>query len=250
MDMKIWLSWILLPTTNHWLLLWYDKKDQRLRIWSITVQILSIKKLFFRVKSFEWKNYRQNMGNVQNINNCNISTESSSSPWISWHNKKLSYMFYLTIQISNISVWIYFVCIYSMMSYSQEPIENIRQMFWREWWKVEVHDNVIKWKYVPRYWPLVRRIHRSSVKSPHRGHWRGVLMFSLIYGWINGWVKNGEAGDLRRHGDHFDVIIMKNSRLLINLYHIFHDFAVPNAVVFILLYLWYIDCSHSQKFYS
>ena len=26
---------------------------------------------------------------------------------------------------------------------------------------------------------------------------------------INGWVNNGEAGDLRRHRAHYDVIVMK-----------------------------------------
>ena len=34
-------------------------------------------------------------------------------------------------------------------------------------------------------------------------------MFSLICVWINGWVKNGEAGDLRRHRAHYDVILME-----------------------------------------
>ena len=42
------------------------------------------------------------------------------------------------------------------------------------------HDDVIKWKYFPRYWPFVRGIHRSPVNSPHKGQWRGALMFSLI----------------------------------------------------------------------
>ena len=28
------------------------------------------------------------------------------------------------------------------------------------------HDDVIKWKHFPRYWPFVRRIHRSPVNSP------------------------------------------------------------------------------------
>ena len=42
----------------------------------------------------------------------------------------------------------------------------------------------------------------------HKGQWRGALMFSLICARINGWVNNGEAGDLRRHGVHYDVIIM------------------------------------------
>ena len=39
------------------------------------------------------------------------------------------------------------------------------------------HDDVIKWKHFPRYWPFVRRIHRSPVNSPHKGQWRGALMF-------------------------------------------------------------------------
>ena len=43
---------------------------------------------------------------------------------------------------------------------------------------------------------------------PHKGQWRGALMFSLICVWINGWVKNREGGDLRRHRAHYDVIVM------------------------------------------
>ena len=70
------------------------------------------------------------------------------------------------------------------------------------------HDDVIKWKHFPRYWPFVRRIHRSPVTSPHKGQWRGALMFSLICARINGWVNNREAGDLRRHQAHCDVIVM------------------------------------------
>ena len=41
--------------------------------------------------------------------------------------------------------------------------------------------------------------HRSPVNSPHKGQWRGALMFSLICVWVNGWVNNCEAGDLRRN---------------------------------------------------
>ena len=70
------------------------------------------------------------------------------------------------------------------------------------------HDDVIKWKHFPRYWPFVRVIHRSPVKSPHKGQWRGALIFSLICAWINGWVNNREAGDLRRHRARYDVIVM------------------------------------------
>ena len=74
--------------------------------------------------------------------------------------------------------------------------------------KSVLHDDVIKWKHFPRYWPSVRGIHRSPVNSPHKGQWRGALMFSLIYAWINDWVTNGEAGDLRGHRAHYDVIVM------------------------------------------
>ena len=54
----------------------------------------------------------------------------------------------------------------------------------------------------------VRGIHRSSVNSPHKGQWCGALMFSLICVWLNGWVNNREAGDLRRYCAHYDVIVM------------------------------------------
>ena len=56
-----------------------------------------------------------------------------------------------------------------------------------------VHDDVIKWKHFPRYWPFVRGIHQSPVNSLHKGKWRVALMFSLICAWINGWVNNRDA---------------------------------------------------------
>ena len=68
--------------------------------------------------------------------------------------------------------------------------------------------DVIKWNNFPRYWPFVRGIHRSPVNSPHKGQWRGALMFTLICARINGWVNNREAGDLRRYRTHYDVIVM------------------------------------------
>ena len=52
-------------------------------------------------------------------------------------------------------------------------------------------------------------IHRSPVNSPLKNYWRGALMFSLICAWINGWVYNREAGDLRRHRAHYDVTVMR-----------------------------------------
>ena len=72
-----------------------------------------------------------------------------------------------------------------------------------------MHDDVIKWKHFPRYWPFVRGIHRSPVNSPHKGQWRGALMFTLICVRKISWVNNREAGDLRRYRTHYDVIVME-----------------------------------------
>ena len=69
-----------------------------------------------------------------------------------------------------------------------------------------LHNDIIKWKHFPLYWPFVRGIHRSPVNSPHKGQWRRALMFYCTR--INDWVNNGEAGDLRRHRTHYDVAVM------------------------------------------
>ena len=74
--------------------------------------------------------------------------------------------------------------------------------------ELSYHDDIIKWKHFPRYWPFVRGIHRFPVNSPHKGQWRGALMFSLICARINDWVNNREAGDLRRHRAHYYVTVM------------------------------------------
>ena len=99
----------------------------------------------------------------------------------------------------------------------------------------------LTWKRFPPCSPLVHWIHKSPAVSPHRGpvmrsfdpwwrhemethsallaicagnsqhkgQWRRALMFSLICVWIKGWVNNREAGDLRRHRSHYDVIVMQ-----------------------------------------
>ena len=56
-------------------------------------------------------------------------------------------------------------------------------------------------------------IHRSSVNSPHKGQWRGALMFFLICVWINGWVNKREAGDLSRYRAHYDVTVMNDTKI-------------------------------------
>ena len=59
------------------------------------------------------------------------------------------------------------------------------------------------------------------IPHTHKGQWRGALMLSLICTWINGWVNNGEAGDLRRHRAHYDVIVMDlNSHNVLNHFYV------------------------------
>ena len=105
----------------------------------------------------------------------------------------------------------------SIFQYNANQLLNITTLFDRlphitsgdTWWMRDItHDDVIKWKHFPRYWPFVRGIHRSPVNSPHKGQWRGALMFPLIRTRINGWVNNGEAGDMRRYRAHYDVTVI------------------------------------------
>ena len=68
---------------------------------------------------------------------------------------------------------------------------------------IEVHDDVIKWKHFPRYWPFVRRIHRSRwihhTKASDAEHW-------CFLWYASEWTI--EAGDLRRYRIHYDVTVI------------------------------------------
>ena len=48
----------------------------------------------------------------------------------------------------------------------------------------------------------------GQANSLHKGRWRQALMFSLICTWINGWVDQHEAVDLRCQSAHCDVTLM------------------------------------------
>ena len=77
------------------------------------------------------------------------------------------------------------------------------------WHQVQwAHGDVIKWKHFSALLVVCAGIHRSPVNSPHKGQWCGALMFYLICAWINGWVNNHEAGDLRGYSAHYDVSVM------------------------------------------
>ena len=73
------------------------------------------------------------------------------------------------------------------------------------WWRHQMEIFSALLAFCPG--PFVWGIHRSPVNFPHKGQWRGVLMFSLIWTWTNSWASNNDAGDLRRYHAHYDVIV-------------------------------------------
>ena len=85
---------------------------------------------------------------------------------------------------------------------------------WTNAWIGTIPEPWWRHQHFSRYWPFVRGIHRSTVNPPHKGQWRGALMFSLICVRINDWVNNREAGDLRCHCTHYDVIVMPTKTLM------------------------------------
>ena len=94
------------------------------------------------------------------------------------------------------------------------------------------------------------------VNSPHRGQWRGALMFSLICTRIKDWVSNPEAGDLERHRGHYDVNVMNKNVLLtltsmcLYMYKYMHidpyvlsiSICICICVIFILFYWFHYQC--------
>ena len=59
----------------------------------------------------------------------------------------------------------------------------------------------------------------STVHSPHKGQWRGALMFVWSAPWINGWINNRGSGYLRRvlYIHYSDVILTPIASQITNL---------------------------------
>ena len=98
------------------------------------------------------------------------------------------------------------------------------------------HDDIIKWKHFPRYWPLVQGIHFSLVNSPHKGQWRGALMFSLIWIWTDGWVNNRDAGDLGCYRTHYDITCYNTVQYILM------------SPSYLFLYPFLLQCHHRRLF--
>ena len=83
---------------------------------------------------------------------------------------------------------------------SQNTWKHIRRQT-KSWWRHQM-------KTFSALLVICAWIHRSPVNFPHKGQWRGALMFSLICVWINGWVNTREGSDLRRYRAHYDVTVI------------------------------------------
>ena len=90
--------------------------------------------------------------------------------------------------------------------------ENLGVKAWLEfcWYMPQLHyyDDVMKWKQYPRYWSFCGKFtsHRWILRT--KANDAELCCFVWFVSWINGWVINREAGDLRRHRSPFDVIVM------------------------------------------
>ena len=88
-----------------------------------------------------------------------------------------------------------------------------------------LHDDVIKWKHsLSALLAICAGNSPVTGEFPAKDQWRGALVFSFI--WINGWVNNRKAGDLRRYRAHYDVIAMVlpySFRAARNLSNTIHD---------------------------
>ena len=88
-----------------------------------------------------------------------------------------------------------------------------KQITWIVWEMMiaSKHDDIIKWNHFPCYWPLCREFtgHQwiPCTKASDAELW--CFLWSAPELWINSWVNNREAGDLRHHHAHHDIIVIK-----------------------------------------
>ena len=139
--------------------------------------------------------------------------------WLLWTRTKLCWKIALEIQL----IWWQMVRHYHLFpahihQYAFHPAAHAPELVLlcdATWiFTLQSRYSVIKWKHFPYYWPFVQGIHRSLLNYPHKGQWRGALMFLFMYAWINGWVNNQDTGDLRRHRPHYDITVMKHDDIL------------------------------------
>ena len=114
------------------------------------------------------------------------------------------------------SVAVLYAIVMMLISLLEDHSCTILQIWYRFLWKF-VPGYILKaitwWRHQMETFSallaICRGIHRSPVNSPHKGQWRGTLVFSMICAWTNGWVNTRDAGDYTRHRAHYDVTVMR-----------------------------------------
>ena len=122
------------------------------------------------------------------------SSPSSSSVWLSSSVVGIMIFLVLCFEIYGCDIWseyIYISPAMKLMTKTSHQFLQIKATPLHVIFFMMTSPNIIKWKHFSRYWPFVR-----------------ALMFSLICAWINNWVNNREASDLRCHRANYDVTVM------------------------------------------
>ena len=157
------------------------------------------------------------MGYNHPINWCNTCNVYFHGIWLGWDLQlyKNLKIFFTDVTYKLLMSFTVISCVYTSFVWSKTTftkycltqwISNLPGSFKIHWVRHYLeHDDVIKWKHFPRYWPFVRGIHRLPVNSPHKGQGRGALMFSLICAGVGGAVRFLVVGTIGQGKDHHGV---------------------------------------------
>ena len=120
----------------------------------------SFKKMYFKVSSAKWRPFCLGLNVLIFVSLYNIKIVNHIPKWLtlnefSW----LSFWWKLQQAIIKKMIW-------------QSMLSGILVL---DLILCDLHDDVMKWKHFPRYWPFVPGIHRSPVNFSHKGQCRGAF---------------------------------------------------------------------------
>ena len=84
---------------------------------------------------------------------------------------------------------------------SKSSIQNILPLERSSWWRHQMET-------FSALLAIFKGNSPVTSEFPHKGQWRGALMFSFIFVWKKVWVNNRDAGDLKHHHTDYDVTLM------------------------------------------
>ena len=67
----------------------------------------------------------------------------------------------ISVELNNLAILASDHCVFACVALCHGKLPTLLYF-------VTVHDDAIKWKHFPRYWPFVREIHRSPMNSPQK----------------------------------------------------------------------------------